>query len=161
MPRRSKPDPLALAVGRRVRQLREERGLTAEKLVFESDLGSKGYLSDIEHGLASPSLRTLAVIAGHLGIEVVDLLTFPDANERQRLIDQTRFMARGVIRRLLRDTLEGSRRPSRSTYETVEGEVVTVAEPGRRSGRNAMLDAPATKVPAKVNQPRKRGRSPK
>jgi transcriptional regulator with XRE-family HTH domain len=159
MPRRAKPDPLALAVGRRIRQLREERGLTAEKLVFESDLGSKGYLSDIEHGLASPSLRTLAAIAAHLGIEVVDLLTFPDANERQRLIDQSRFMSRGVIRRLLRDTLEGARRPSRSTYEAAEGEVVTVAEPVRRSSKNAMLDAAPTKVAAKANQPRKRGRS--
>jgi len=47
MPRRTTPDPIALAVGARIRQLRREQGLTLEKLAYESDLGSKGYLSDI------------------------------------------------------------------------------------------------------------------
>ena len=48
MPRRREPDPLAQAVGQRIRQLRQEAGLTMEKLAFESELGSKGHLSNIE-----------------------------------------------------------------------------------------------------------------
>ena len=51
MPRRSTPDPLALAIGQRIRQLREEAGLTQEKLAYEIGM-SKGFLSDIEKGLA-------------------------------------------------------------------------------------------------------------
>ncbi|QQR42264.1 helix-turn-helix domain-containing protein [Myxococcus xanthus] len=67
MTRRRTPDPLAKTVGARIRQLREESGLTMEKLAYESDLGSKGHLSDIEKGLARPPLRTLKVLADHLG----------------------------------------------------------------------------------------------
>ncbi len=50
MPRRKKPDALARAIGKRVRQLRLERKLTLEKLSYENDLASKGYLSDVEKG---------------------------------------------------------------------------------------------------------------
>ena len=104
MPRRSAPDPLAEAIGRRIRQLREERGLTAEKLAYESELGSKGFLSDIERGLARPTVQTLAVIADYLEVALVDLVTFPERDERQALIDRTRSMKPGSIRRLLKDS---------------------------------------------------------
>jgi transcriptional regulator with XRE-family HTH domain len=50
-------------VGLRVQQLRKEAGLTIEALAYESELGSKGYLSDIERGLALPTLRTLKILA--------------------------------------------------------------------------------------------------
>jgi transcriptional regulator with XRE-family HTH domain len=60
--------------------LRKEVGLTAEKLAYESDLGSKGYLSDIEKGLALPTVKTLRVIAERLGVLPLDLLTDPDAD---------------------------------------------------------------------------------
>ncbi len=96
-----------MAVGQRIRQLREERGLTAERLAFESELGSKGYLSDIEHGRASPSLRTLHVIADYLEVLLLDLLTFPEDGERQRLIDRSRWLGPGTVRRLLRDMPAG------------------------------------------------------
>ncbi|HEX3775627.1 MAG TPA: helix-turn-helix transcriptional regulator, partial [Polyangiaceae bacterium] len=93
MPRRALPDPTAKAVGQRIRQLRSERGLTAERLAFESELGSKGFLSDIEHGRASPSLRTLQGIADHLEVLLVDLFTFPEQGEREQLIDRSRWLA--------------------------------------------------------------------
>ena len=103
MPRRATPDPLATAVGRRIRQLRGERRLTAERLAFESDLGSKGFLSDIEAGRASPSMRTLQRIADYLEVVLVDLFTFPEHSERQELIDRTRWLTPGAIRKLLRE----------------------------------------------------------
>lgn len=137
MPRRTKPDPLALAVGRRIRHIRAERGLTAEKLAFESELGSKGFLSDIEHGLASPSLQTLAVIADHLGVAILDLLTFPDDGDRELLVDRTRVMSKGTIRRLLRDT--SLPESERSGYEAPPARSTRGADsqsPGRAKGRS-------------------------
>jgi transcriptional regulator with XRE-family HTH domain len=103
MPRRRTPDPLAQAVGQRIRQLRQEAGLTMEKLAFESELGSKGHLSNIERGLARPTVQTLQVLADRLGVLLLDLVTFPEADDRQRVIDLTRTLPKGPLRKLLRE----------------------------------------------------------
>ena len=103
MPRRTTPDPLAQAVGARVRALREAAGLTLEKLAWESEVGSKGYLSDIERGLARPTLPTLQRIADHLEVDLLDLVTFPDDSDRQRLVVLTRTLPPGTIRKLLKE----------------------------------------------------------
>ena len=66
MPRRSTPDPLAERIGARIRVLRNEAGLTLEKLAYESEVGSKGFLSDVEKGLARPTVETLQAIADRL-----------------------------------------------------------------------------------------------
>jgi transcriptional regulator with XRE-family HTH domain len=104
MPRRSTPDPLAQRIGARIRELRKGAKLTLEKLAYESEVGSKGYLSDIEKGLARPTLETLRNIAERLEVDLLDLVTFPDEDERQRLVDRTRSLTKGAIRRLLRET---------------------------------------------------------
>lgn len=103
MPRRSAPDPLAAKVGARLRQLRQERGITAERLVFESEVGSKGYLSDVEAGRALPSLHVLQRLADYLDVALLDLVTFPDSDPRQRYVDLTRSFSAGTVRRLLRE----------------------------------------------------------
>jgi transcriptional regulator with XRE-family HTH domain len=102
MPRLPKPDPLALAVGQRIRQLREEAGLTIEKLAYESGLGSKGHLSSIEKGLVRPTIQTLNTLAGGLDVLLLDLVTFPDDGTRQAVIDQTRDCKEPELRKLLR-----------------------------------------------------------
>ena len=102
MPRRNSPDADAKAIGRRIRALRREAGLTQEKLAYESDLGSKGYLSDIEHGLALPTVKTLRVLAERLDVLPLDLITNPAAGLRQNLIDRTRGLTAGALRKLLR-----------------------------------------------------------
>jgi transcriptional regulator with XRE-family HTH domain len=112
MPRRATPDPTARAVGQRIRELRGERQLTAERLAFESELGSKGFLSDIEQGRARPSIGTLRVIAEYLEVLLVDLFTFPEHSEREQLIDRTRFLTPGAVRKLLRDMPHGPPRAS-------------------------------------------------
>lgn len=104
MPRRSEPDPLAKRIGARVRVLRKEAGLTLEKLAYESEVGSKGFLSDIEKGLARPTLETLRKIAERLEVDLLDLVTFPEEDERHRLVDRTRLLTPGAVRRLLRET---------------------------------------------------------
>src|SRR5437588_10434688 len=90
VPRRSRPDPLARRVGLRIQQLRKEGGLTVERLAYESELGSKGYLSDIERGLARPTLPTLQVLADRLGVALLDLVTSPADNARPDPVERPR-----------------------------------------------------------------------
>lgn len=109
MPRRLDPDPLAAKIGGRIRQLRQEVGLTLEKLAYESEVRSKGYLSDIEKGLAFPTVSTLQRIAEHLGVDLLDLVTFPDDSPRQELVALTRGMKSGTVRKLVKDaSLKGT-----------------------------------------------------
>jgi transcriptional regulator with XRE-family HTH domain len=103
MPRRKSPHPLAAAVGRRIRQLREEAGLTIEKLAFESEVRSKGHLSSIEKGLVMPTVATLSSLAERLGVLVADLVINPDADDRQKLIDLSRSLPSGTVRKLNRE----------------------------------------------------------
>jgi len=103
MPRRTEADPLAVQIGARIRALRTELGLTQEKLAYESGLKSKGHLSGIEKGLVVPTLPTLALIAERLGVELIDLVTVPSGSDRHALVDLTRGMKAGTLRRLVRE----------------------------------------------------------
>lgn len=114
MPRREKPDPLAKAIGQRVRHLREEAGLTLEKLAYESELGSKGHLSNLERGLVRPTVNTLHVLAERLGVLVLDLVTFPENDDRQAVTDELRRLKPAALRRLLRDLRPAPQRGVRS-----------------------------------------------
>ncbi len=100
MPRRPTPDPFALKVGQRIRKLRQEAGLTIEKLAYESDLGSKGHLSSLEKGLVMPTVATLNVLAERLEVLPLDLITFPEDDARQKLIDRTRQLSEKELRRI-------------------------------------------------------------
>ncbi|MBI2395385.1 MAG: LexA family transcriptional regulator [Deltaproteobacteria bacterium] len=90
MPRRSAPDPLSRRIGERIHELRLEAGLTLEKLAYESELGSKGHLSDLERGLVQPTVGTLAVIARRLGVLLLDLVTFTEDGPRALLVETSR-----------------------------------------------------------------------
>ncbi|MBX3199419.1 MAG: helix-turn-helix transcriptional regulator [Labilithrix sp.] len=114
MPRRRKPHPLARAVGARIKELRKEKGLTLEKLAYEGSLGSKGHLSDLEKGLAVPNIQTLAALAERLDVLAADLLVLPQDDERQRLIDLTRFLTPRQLARVARDVEELVARAKRS-----------------------------------------------
>lgn len=113
MPRRTDPNPLAQAVGLRIKQLRAEQGVTAEKLAYESEVGSKGFMSDIEHGLALPSLTTLERIAQRLDVSLFDLLVLPSRSNREQLVELTRGMPKGALVKLLRE-LSDARQPTTS-----------------------------------------------
>jgi transcriptional regulator with XRE-family HTH domain len=92
----------------RINQLRLESGLTLEKLAYECDM-SKGFLSDVENGLALPSLLKLAAIAERLEVSLLDLVTFPRKSDRQKLVDRTRKVSPELLRRWLREAEEDSR----------------------------------------------------
>ena len=61
-----------VAVGQRIRDLRRSRKLSLETIAARTDL-SIGFLSQIERGLSSPSLRVLATIADVLGVGIAGL----------------------------------------------------------------------------------------
>lgn len=56
-------------IGQRIRQLRLKNSLTLEELASRSEL-SKGFLSQLENDLTSPSIATLADITEALGVSL-------------------------------------------------------------------------------------------
>jgi transcriptional regulator with XRE-family HTH domain len=83
---RTKAEPaMDVAVGQRIRDLRRRRAMSLETLAARTDL-SIGFISQIERGLSSPSLRVLATLADVLGVGIAGLFgtretagTAPDA----------------------------------------------------------------------------------
>lgn len=124
-----------LPLGPRVRALRTQRGLTLVQLAALVDL-SHPFLSQLERGLARPSMASLEKIASALGTSVVELL----ADERGAADEVT---AVSIVRAddgviggfgsgLGRVLVSGARRPFRPIEYTGEnaewGEVVAHAE---------------------------------
>jgi transcriptional regulator with XRE-family HTH domain len=62
----------AIEIGGRLRQARQERGLTIDQLAQATGL-TKGFLSQVERDLASTSVASLLKICGALGLRVGDL----------------------------------------------------------------------------------------
>lgn len=57
------------AIGELVRRLREQRGLSLRALAAATDF-SASFLSQVENGLVSPSIDSMARIAGTLGVSL-------------------------------------------------------------------------------------------
>jgi transcriptional regulator with XRE-family HTH domain len=70
-------------LGRRIRALRQEQGITLQKLAEQTRL-SKSLLSKIENGKVSSPVSTLFLIAQSLGAKITDF--FEDREEDQPLI---------------------------------------------------------------------------
>jgi transcriptional regulator with XRE-family HTH domain len=73
----------AKAIGRRVKESREEKGITAAELAKASGI-SRSYLSELENGTGShkrPSARVLYAIGKALGVSMSQLLGRPLINE--------------------------------------------------------------------------------
>ncbi len=101
MPRRAQPHPLSLLIGQRVRALREAAHLTLEGLAFESEIGSKGHLSDLERGLLHPTVQTLERLAQRLDVQLLDLVIDPQRDPRHALVDVARELSPRQVRALL------------------------------------------------------------
>jgi len=95
-----------LVIGTRVRQLRNERGLTLQALADMTGL-SASLLSLVERGKTSPSIGTLVAIAHAFDVHMGDLVPGAPPVTEQRLLktDEQRVYAtpEGVNRRILRD----------------------------------------------------------
>lgn len=64
---------LILHFGQTIRQTRESLGWSQERLAEKADL-NRSYLGEIERGNATPSLITVAKLAGALELSPSDLL---------------------------------------------------------------------------------------
>lgn len=65
-------DEVAKKLGSRIRELREARGLSQERLAEKAQL-HRTYLGGIERGLRNPALRNIAKIAEALETSVATL----------------------------------------------------------------------------------------
>src|ERR1700736_2644725 len=73
-------DPQIL-LGAEIRRRRREHGLTLVRLAEQAQI-SHPFLSQLERGLARPSMLTLARIAGALGTTQVELMLAADTGGR-------------------------------------------------------------------------------
>jgi transcriptional regulator with XRE-family HTH domain len=102
VPRRAEPDPEALVIGQRIRQLREQADLGLEELAHAADF-SKGHLSNLERGYVMPTVAILRVLADALEVLVADLVIDPEGSDREKLFDLTRSVPKGTIKKLVKD----------------------------------------------------------
>ena len=68
-----KPDRVLAAFGRNVRRLRDEQGLSQEKLATKASV-DRAYLSGIESGARNPGVLTVAKLAKALGVAAAVLM---------------------------------------------------------------------------------------
>jgi transcriptional regulator with XRE-family HTH domain len=68
------PTPEREEIARRIREIRQERGLKLQQFASLTDI-SAGYLSEVERGLSEVSGEKLARIAEHLGVSTDYLLS--------------------------------------------------------------------------------------
>lgn len=121
-------------LGPRVRALRAQRGLTLVQLAALSGL-SHPFLSQLERGLARPSMASLDKIAAALATSVVELLADEHADARAAAVSIVRAddgVVGGFGSGVGRALVDGARRPFLPIEYTGEdatwGEVVTHAE---------------------------------
>ena len=143
-------------LGERIREERRKGNLTLEKLSQKTGL-SKSFLSQVERGLAQPSVSSLKKIAQEFGISVVDLFG-NEPDQKNRLGSSPNFNQNGpsyveglqVVRANRRKslTLPGSR----VSYDLLtpdlnrQLEVMYMRiEPGEHSGEEPMVDLPGEK----------------
>jgi transcriptional regulator with XRE-family HTH domain len=69
-------------VGRRVAELRAQKGLTQQALAEELELSWK-YLQQVELGLENLTLKSLVRLSNALGATPVDLLSAPVSRKRR------------------------------------------------------------------------------
>jgi len=77
----SHPHPQLLLIGKRLRELREEQGISQENFALEAGL-ARSYYSGIERGRRNLAAVNLIRIADALNCEVGDL--FPSLQELRR-----------------------------------------------------------------------------
>jgi transcriptional regulator with XRE-family HTH domain len=67
-------------LGRAVKQIRVQRGLTQEQVSAASGLHPT-YISDIERGARNPSWEAITRLAGGIGVPTADIAQHYDAQE--------------------------------------------------------------------------------
>jgi len=69
----SAPDPLLTGLGEAIRELREQRGVSQERLGLDSGV-HRNYIGGIERAERRPTVATMATLAVTLGIRPSELI---------------------------------------------------------------------------------------
>lgn len=85
MDQASPAPPLDRSVGARIRERRKASRIPLQSLSRQTGL-SIGYLSQIERGISSASLRAMALIAEGLGVDLASLFASAPADEPDRAV---------------------------------------------------------------------------
>jgi transcriptional regulator with XRE-family HTH domain len=72
VPRRRYKETAAAKLGRRIRQLRDAKGWSQERLAEEADM-DRSYIAGIEVGARNPSLKALERLAKGFRVSIADL----------------------------------------------------------------------------------------
>ena len=72
-----------LQLGKRVKYLRRLKNLTQAELAEKVNL-SVNYVSQIETGVASPTLKTLLILAQGLDVEIKELFDFGQPSDHKK-----------------------------------------------------------------------------
>jgi transcriptional regulator with XRE-family HTH domain len=84
-------------IGQRLREVRQARGLSLAQVALTADL-TRGFLSQVELGDASPSVSSLVRLAASLGIEVAELFERPSSPlVRRGEVIPTMMGGKGVV----------------------------------------------------------------
>ena len=121
------------ALGRRIRRIRQERGLTLKQIEAKVDV-SATHISEIERGKTSPTVGALEKIALALEVQASHLIDIPISPEPEvRMPDESRslLLSRGAVRvDPLTDRNAGS---EMSLFlATIEGNEPVASTPGHR-----------------------------
>jgi len=73
--RQRRRETIATSLGRRIRQLRDEKSWSQERLAERADL-DRSYIAGIEIGARNPSLRSLEKLAKALDVSPASLFAF-------------------------------------------------------------------------------------
>jgi transcriptional regulator with XRE-family HTH domain len=68
-----RPDPLLVALGQAIRELRAKRGLSQEELSLKSGV-HRNYIGGVERGERRPTVTAVARLAQALGVQASDVL---------------------------------------------------------------------------------------
>lgn len=95
---------LALLLGQKIRQLRQEQGLSLAQLAhgIEPQI-TRFHLSHIERGARVPSLKVLAALAEQLDVYPFELLLFEEENgDLVKIVNRAKVLPPAGRRELLR-----------------------------------------------------------
>lgn len=72
-------DPRIL-LGRRIAQIRIDKGLSQDKLAWEGGL-ARSFIGEVERGLRNPTLINICKLADALDVKVADLFSLIDSED--------------------------------------------------------------------------------
>ncbi|MEF2575213.1 MAG: helix-turn-helix domain-containing protein, partial [Eisenbergiella sp.] len=115
-----------MKIGAKVKELRIQKGLTQEELADRTEL-SKGFISQFERDLTSPSIATLIDILQALGTDLKDFfseesdeqIVFKESDYFEKLDDEYKNKTEWIIPNAQKNIMEPIRltlEPGGSTY---------------------------------------------